>query len=1375
MSGAAGSSQWMYASGFEIEQSLRLNNDDTAHLSRTPASAGNRRTFTTSVWFKLGNLTSVRLFTAQAAAGGTPFYTIDVFQDVATDNRGIRVNSSANSDELMLITDGRLRDTSAWYHLVAAVDTTQGTNSNRCKIYLNGVQLTDFATETYPSQNYETPCNNAIKHSVGAKGDGGNPFDGYMAEFNHIDGTALTPADFGETGDYGEWKPKKYSGTYGTNGFYLPFQQDYTVEGFSAVRSKGNATARYIGGIGFRPDLVFNGTRSASQNNFFFDSLRGANRVLRSNQTNAEANGDGVITFESDGFKRGQSNDSNENGITYVDWCWDMGGDSYGIPRTIEVGGNTKHSTTQKKIGDTSIRFDGNDDFLTIPDSTDWDSSLSADNHVITRDWTIEAWVRFDATGSSEQLFNRLDERVGSNHRSIYIKKDTDDTLVTRYGTGNAFSTSENKSTETLAANTWYHIAVVRQGNQFRTYLNGSRLASMDESHTTEIAGDTPFVIGAMYDSAWNDEFTGYMDEIRFSNKCRYSENFTAPTTAFTNDAHTTFLLHSDTTNNSTTFTDSAGAATNTDGSVTSYVAANPTYGQSIIKWTGNGTTGHGLSSAPEMIIVKPVDVVGAWWTWHKDLSNTSQGYLQLDTTAAEATNSSVWDNASPVTSTTINANTAYLNYATDNYIAYCFHSVTGYSKFGTYTGNGSSTGPTITTGFRPAFVMIKITSDTGGWEIWDSTRNPNNPRANTLQANLANAELTSSRNIDFTDTGFQIKNTTSNSNGNNETYIYMAFADTREYAYWLDQSGNNNDWTSNNLTESDISVDSPSNNFSTFNPLDKDTDVTLSQGNLETTSGTNANHSNVRSTFSMSSGKWYAEFIHTHALGGSQATAIGLATPEYTIQNTHPVSSSSGFWGLYQSVAAEVVTNGGQIFEPSVQTGIGDVIQIAFDADAQKFWLGVNNVWYNSSGGTTGNPATGANATASSVPSEMFLLADVVNNATQSVILNAGQDSSFAGNKTAQGNQDSNEIGDFFYEPPTNFLALCTKNLPEPAVTPSEHFSATVHAGNASNGHAITGVGFQPDFVWSKTRTGTYDWFMVDSVRGNTKYLRSNEPDDEDTYTDVLTSFDSDGYTLGAAGKMNESSHSHVAYNWKAGGSAVSASNLTGVGTATISANTDAGFSIVQWTSTQGGPVSYGHGLSQTPEFVITKSVTDDDYWSVGHESLGWDKAWNLNDRRTAVDSTAYWNDTSPTSTIVTLGGGVNNAKRFITYNFHSVEGYQGFGKYAGNQDDDGPFVYLGFRPAFLMIFSITTQDDGHLVLDAAREPLNRADLLLYVSNNDAEADNSGTATTTSRGIDFVSNGFKIRGANSLVNYSSREYAYWAIAETPFKYANAR
>ena len=233
-----GSEPFFGVPGFQVGRSLRFNDDDSARLNRIPQTAGNRRTFTYSVWFKLGNVgSSVRLFTAQDGSG-TPFFTIDVFQDGDSDIRGIRVNSSANSDELMLITNGRLRDIAAWYHLVVAVDTTQGTASNRAKIYLNGTQLTDFATETYPDQNYQTPCNNTIKHNIGSKGDGGGPFDGYMSEINFIDGTALTPSYFGDTNEVtNQWVPTKYSGAYGTNGFYLPFK------GYGIAAATGGSVA----------------------------------------------------------------------------------------------------------------------------------------------------------------------------------------------------------------------------------------------------------------------------------------------------------------------------------------------------------------------------------------------------------------------------------------------------------------------------------------------------------------------------------------------------------------------------------------------------------------------------------------------------------------------------------------------------------------------------------------------------------------------------------------------------------------------------------------------------------------------------------------------------------------------------------------------------------------------------------------------------------------------------------------------------------------------------------------------------------------------------------------------------------------------------
>jgi hypothetical protein len=580
------------------------------------------------------------------------------------------------------------------------------------------------------------------------------------------------------------------------------------------------------------------------------------------------------------------------------------------------------------------------------------------------------------------------------------------------------------------------------------------------------------------------------------------------------------------------------------------------------------------------------------------------------------------------------------------------------------------------------------------------------------------------------------------------------------------DKSGNGHHFTKTGLVATDKTLDSPTNNFSVMNNVSDVGGTALSEGNLVCTNAADSWPS-VFSTMGMTSGKWYFEAYGTDVT----RFAVGIAPKEFTttdfdVESGAYVAYSTDPLTLYNNASSASAINGTPAFVA------GNILGFAIDIDAGKMWISINNTYVNDSGGDAGTPAAGNDPVMTfTAGTEMFVQA-TINRAN--IRFNFGQDSSFAGGKTAQGNQDGNSIGDFYYTPPAGFLALCTSNLSEPTIVdPTEHFNAVLYTGNGQDNRAVTGVGFQPDWVFIKGRSAG-ESTLHDVLRGPGNGLFAESDSAEDTGGN-LVSFDSDGFTTSDSNRANANNRTIVAYNWKAGGSGVSASNLTGVGTATISANTKAGFSIVQWTSTQGGPVSYGHGLSQAPEFVITKSVTDTDYWSVGHENLGWEKGWNLNDRRTAVDTTAYWNDTSPTSTIVTLGGGVNNAKRFICYNFHSVDGYQKFGKYAGTQDDDGPFVYLGFRPAFLMIFHITTQDDGHLILDSAREPLNRVDLLLYASNTDAEADNSGTTTTTSRGIDFLSNGFKLRGANSLVNYSSRDYAYWAIAEAPFKYANAR
>jgi len=250
---AIGSPQWMYASGeaYELDQSLRFNDDDSAYLSWTPSSAGNRKTWTWSGWVKRGNIggTDTLLSVYDSSVGEILVY-IDSNNQFSLYWNVVGVNSGS------VTASNLLRDSSAYYHLLLVFDTTQGTASNRVKLYINGT-LASLSSSTYPNQNQDLLLNSTNETRIGYAAYNNHPYDGYLAEVNFIDGQALTPADFGETGDYGEWKPIQYSGTYGTNGFYLPFKQDYTVEGFSTVTYSGNGGEHYIGGVGYQPDLTW--------------------------------------------------------------------------------------------------------------------------------------------------------------------------------------------------------------------------------------------------------------------------------------------------------------------------------------------------------------------------------------------------------------------------------------------------------------------------------------------------------------------------------------------------------------------------------------------------------------------------------------------------------------------------------------------------------------------------------------------------------------------------------------------------------------------------------------------------------------------------------------------------------------------------------------------------------------------------------------------------------------------------------------------------------------------------------------------------------------------------------------------------------------
>ena len=469
-----------------------------------------------------------------------------------------------------------------------------------------------------------------------------------------------------------------------------------------------------------------------------------------------------------------------------------------------------------------------------------------------------------------------------------------------------------------------------------------------------------------------------------------------------------------------------------------------------------------------------------------------------------------------------------------------------------------------------------------------------------------------------------------------------------------------------------------------------------------------------------------------------------------------------------------------------------------------------------NDTGSSNVNPTSAGSGTGGIA--RTFSLNDVIvsdvatngnNSNKSSVTINFGQDSSFSGVTSSQGETDSNGKGDFYYTVPSGFLALCSANLEEPTISPNSdtqatnYFNTVLWTGN-NNARSIEDVGFQPDFVWSKCRnTNSTGHRLHDSVRGDngTVMLELNSDSTQVEGTDTLISgFDAEGFNIAAGGNHpNVSNRTFVAWNWKAGGEPTATNSASAGATPTagsvkidgvnksvalagsipatkISASTTAGFSIVTYTGNDASSATVGHGLTQAPEWVIVKNrgeAISNPAWTVYHASNTSAPATDYLDLSTNTgtdDADTLWNDTAPTSTVVSLGtaDSVLSGSNHVMYCFHSVEGYSKFGSYVGNGAANGTFVNIGFRPAFVMIKCSSHNSSSWFMLDNARDVNNEV-------LQDLTADTNNDETSNSNFLDFLSNGFKLRTTGSVVNGSGRTMIYMAFAEAPFKYANAR
>ncbi len=335
------------------------------------------------------------------------------------------------------------------------------------------------------------------------------------------------------------------------------------------------------------------------------------------------------------------------------------------------------------------------------------------------------------------------------------------------------------------------------------------------------------------------------------------------------------------------------------------------------------------------------------------------------------------------------------------------------------------------------------------------------------------------------------------------------------------------------------------------------------------------------------------------------------------------------------------------------------------------------------------------------------------------------------------------------------------------------DYFQAVTYTGNGST-NTITGLRFQPDYVWIKGRSGATDHALYDAVRGTTKDLVSNSTAAETTQSTGLTSFNSDGFTLGALSKVNTNGATYVAWCWKANGAG--SSNTSGSITSTVSVNTTAGFSVVTYTGNGTGGATVGHGLGVAPKMFIVKRRSGVASWTTYHVSIGNTKAYFLNQADAGDTYVGYFNNTSPTSSVISVGSDISvnsNGSTYVAYCWAEISGYSKAFSYTGNGSSDGVFTYLGFSPKYILIKNsgggATSSLQGWIMLDTSRSTYNVTADALFANNSNA------SSSSSTYGIDILSNGFKTRGTDGAVNESSATYIGIAFASNPFKNSLAR
>ena len=779
-----------------IDQSLRYDYSDSPYLTRT-GDSGNRRTFTFSAWFKRSSFNQTNSIFG-AVLNGSNFFMIR-FRDIDDPDGGkLQIGNYSGSFDLDLRTSQVFRDLTNWYHIVVAVDTTQSTASDRVKLYVNGSQVTSFSTATYPSQNFETRVSNGHSEQVGAEATSYSYIDGYLAEVNFIDGTALTPSSFGETKN-GVWIPKAISGlTYGTNGFRLTFADSSSL----GDDTSGNGNDFTSSGLA-STDVVLD----RPENNFC--TLNPLNTNYNRGQVTISRNN---LRFVSSSTNRGFTTGTMKvHGKVYFEVLSRDGNNGFaGIQNiTNNAGGYTAGQSFDMYNG--TPRIDGSaqsgtgtfsdGDIMGVAVDVDAKSIQFFRNNVskFSGNYTID-----------EEYFPFLYDSSGGRSSDNIANFGQDSSFTGEKTSGSNNAQDDNGQGDFYYAPPSGFLAICSANLPDVTIGPDSDSQADDHFNSllwtgTGSSADAKTGVGFQPDWLWAKD-RNYannhilIDSSRGVTKYLQSSQTSAEITdsnvlqSFDSDGFTTvgqginFLNVSDyvawlwKANGGTTTTNDASSTG--VGTIDSVIQANTNAGFSIVTYTGTGSVGsyaHGLGTKPELIITKERNNAENWLFYtHAD----DQAYLYLNLNNARSTgnNQQRFGNDSSVvqpTSTIVSIGTAEdINTSSSTYVAYLFAEIEGYSKFGSYTGNGNADGTFVFTGFRPAWVLIKQTNSTGSWLIHDNKRSPFNVIDEDLFSNLASAESDNGVDKDFLSNGFKHRASHSAVNGSSSTYIYMAFAE---------------------------------------------------------------------------------------------------------------------------------------------------------------------------------------------------------------------------------------------------------------------------------------------------------------------------------------------------------------------------------------------------------------------------------------------------------------------------------------------------------------------------------------------------------------------------------------------------------------------